>query len=148
VVDWGSFWTGVAVAVVAGLILALILRGPVWYRARRRRQAEAAQTAYIWRTPIRVSGQEVARELRENADVAQRCETGSPVRAEARHIGVVKWMDREHELSPLRSEDPALWQELQATYDALRLTRTQGAGPPSSTHLLELAERLDRAAEG
>jgi hypothetical protein len=153
-VDWGSFFSGVGVTVVGGLILAVVIGSARWYIGRPERkakeaeaEAKEAEAETIRRTPIRVGGHIVADELRWNADVAKRCEGGSHVPTEGSTMRLEAWRDRQGEMAGLRDEAPGLWQELIDTYTALELTRVRGAYPPRSDDLLVLAERLDDAAE-
>ena len=84
--NWTSFWTGVAVTVVGGLILFVIIGGPRWFLAWRKKGALEADRAYTERTPIRVGGHIVAEEIRANANIALRCEEGHHVPSEARRL--------------------------------------------------------------
>ena len=53
-----------------------------------------------------------------------------------------------NQIAGLEAEAPELWQELEETYAALELSKARGAQPPPSAYLLELADRLAKAAEG
>jgi hypothetical protein len=115
------------------------------YRAE---QAAADEDEAIRRTPIRVGGHIVAEELRANAEVARRCEEGSHVPSEAQHIRLFDWWGRRGEMAGLRDEDLELWQDLERTYAALEESKKRGGYPPASHDLVELADRLDTAADG
>jgi hypothetical protein len=146
--DWGAFWTLVAVGVVSGLIVAGVVAGPPWYRRRRERQAKEAEAELIRRTPIRVGGHIVATELRWNAGVVKRCEEGGDVPAELKTVRLDEWRDRKNEMAGLQDEAPKLWKELVGTYADLDHMRHGMASPPRSDYVLSLADRLDEAAEG
>jgi hypothetical protein len=141
-VDWGD----VAVGVVVGLIVAAIIGGVRWYGRRRERQAKEAGAEYNRRAPVRVGGHIVADELRANAGLARQCEEGRSVATEVRKLVFVAWHDRRAEMLPLRTEDPALWGDLEAAYVALETSKSDGDWPPTEAGLLELADRLDKAA--
>jgi hypothetical protein len=144
--DWGSFWTGVAVTVVGGLILFALIEGPRWYRRRQKQEAKDAERRYIQRMPIHVGGPIVAGELRLNADLAKRCEQGSHVPSEARQLELIAWRERRGDIAGLEGEDPRLWTELRETYEALERSKRDGGHPPASAILLDLAGRLEKAS--
>jgi hypothetical protein len=156
--DWGSFWTGVAVAVVGGLILFLLIEGPRSFNRRRgrkaaeakeqrRREREEAKERTIERTKLRATSEAVVAELRANAELAKRCEDGSHVPEEARKLELVEWKDRRNEMTILHLEDPQLWDDLRETYDALFRSKRDGGWPPTSAELLDLADRLEAATK-
>jgi len=139
----------VVVTVVGGIILAVLVGGPRWYVKRRERKRKLAEADQIRRMPISVGGHIVAAELRWNAlNVAKRCEDGSHVPTEGRKVRLEDWRSRKAEMAGLRDEAPALWEELVEAYGDLDLTRLSGAYPPRSDYLLDLADRLDEAADG
>jgi hypothetical protein len=147
--DWNSFWTGVAAAVVAGLILFVLVEGPRWYRRRRRRLDEEAERRQIERMPISVAGPIVAEELRRNAVVSKRYEMAGPHGpTEARQLEVDAWRERRVDLAGLAGEDPDLWAELQAAYERLQWNKKDATRPPDANYLLALANPLERAARG
>lgn len=115
---------------------------------RRKEEAAAAEAQAIARAPIRGGSANVVQELRTNAEVAKRCEEGYHVLSEAQHLSLIHWKDFKGQIAALEVEAPELWKELEETYEALSLSKSRGAQPPSSEDLLELADRLDKAAEG
>jgi hypothetical protein len=148
-VDWWTvIWTGVVVGVVVSVIVAAIFRIPRWYVRRREKKAKEAEARRSARIHITAGAGNVARELRENAEVAKRCEDGYHVPAEAPHLSLIQWKDFKGQIAQLEAEAPELWQELEDTYGALRQTKARGASPPQSADLLKLADRLEEAAEG
>jgi hypothetical protein len=115
---------------------------------RQKEQAAADEAKAVSRAHIRGGAQNVVHELRTNADVAKRCEDGYHVAAEAQHLSLLQWKNFKGQIAGLEAEAPELWQELEETYEALELSKTRGAQPPPSADLLELADRLAKAADG
>ncbi|MDF2753081.1 MAG: hypothetical protein K0S82_1464 [Gaiellaceae bacterium] len=115
---------------------------------RQKEQAAADEAKAISRAHIIGGSQNVVHELRTNADVAKRCEEGYHVAVEAQHLSLLQWKDFKNQIAGLEAEAPELWQELEETYEALERSKARGAQPPPSADLLELADRLAKAAEG
>jgi hypothetical protein len=141
-----SFWGGVAVGVVTGLILAGLLAVPRWYLRRREERRRLDEQERFRRIPVTVGASIVAGELREAADIAARCEGGHYVPEETRKLRLEEWEGRRGEMLPLRDDDAELWQSLTATYEALSRSKRDGAWPPAAADLRELAEQLDAYA--
>jgi hypothetical protein len=117
-------------------------------KEREKEQAAAREAAAIHRAPLRAGAFEVADELRKNAVVSKRCEEGSHVPEETRHLVLTQWSQRRGEMAGLRDEDQELWEELEKTYAGLEQSKKRGAHPPPSQNLLGLADRLAQAADG
>jgi hypothetical protein len=145
-VDWGSFFTGVAVTVVGGLILAAIFGVPGWYRRRRKKNAKEAEARREARAHIRAGVQEITREMRENARLVERLEAGDADSSERRYLSLLQWRNFQEQIAALRAEAPELWRELVGIYADLDMAR-HGQKLPSSDDLLRLADRLDKAAD-
>jgi hypothetical protein len=150
-VDW--LWKGLVVTVVGGLTVWAVVAAVRWYERRRKRKAKEAEDRRLARTPLRVGGPIVARELRANAEVVKRVEEGDApfpsqgFPSEGKYVSLFEWRGRKSEMAGLRDEDPALWRELEAAYADLDHARHRLANPPRSDDLLRLADRLDEAAE-
>jgi hypothetical protein len=150
-VDW--LWEGLVVTVVGGVILAAIFGVPRWYVRQRKRKAKEAEDRSLARTPLRVGGHIVARELRANAEVMKRFEEGdAPLPSqgfpsEGKYVSLFEWRGRKNEMAGLRDENPELWHELETAYADLDHARHRLANPPRSDDLLRLADRLDEAAD-
>lgn len=143
--DPGSFFGGVVVAVVGGLVLAFVLGVPRLLANQRKQKREAETSERERRTPIRVGAHIVASELRESAEIAERCHGGLHVPSEAAKLSLNEWQARRGEMLPLRDENADLWTTLGAAYEALARSKRDGAYPPSASELRDLADRLDAA---
>jgi hypothetical protein len=126
------------------------LRAPRRHVKRRERQAKDAERRLEQRAWLVGTSGEVARELRENAAVAKRCEEGYHVSAEAKFVSLLEWEshNRRGEMGQIEAENPKLWRDLETAYAALKETRARAAKPPPSADLLSLADRVEKAARG
>jgi hypothetical protein len=143
--SWGTFWFWVAVSVVAGLIVLLIGGIAGWAVRRRGQRNRWAFQEYLGRMPYHAGLSAVASEVRDAADIAQRCEEGQGHVPElVGRLSVQAWADRRGEMDYLRTDDPPTWDALEETYRALRQSKQGGGYPPKSADLLALAERLEK----
>jgi hypothetical protein len=140
--DTGSFLVGVATAVVTWAIIQLL----GWLLGWPSRRKQTAVEEHERRAPIRAGARAVAAELREAAEIAERCEGGHHVPEETRKLRTAEWDNRKDEMLPIRDEDEGLWQEVENTYAALARSRRDGGHPPGSAELRALAERLAKVA--
>jgi hypothetical protein len=145
-VDWGSFFTGVAVTIVGGLILAAVLGGPRLFIRRRERKAKEAERRREDRAYLRGGVLQVTRELRENARLVERLDTGDADPSERRYLSLLQWRDFQSQIAGLQGEAPDLWRELVGAYTDIDMAR-HDQKLPSSDDLLRLADRLEKAAD-
>jgi len=110
-----------------------------WRRSIRRRK-------HGDRAPIRVGAHFVAKELRFNAEIVERCEQGGVSDEEMKAVSLWEWRQRKQEIAGLRDDAPDLWVNLVAAYNDVDQMRF-GMKPPRSADLFELADRLDQVAE-
>jgi hypothetical protein len=142
-----AFWESVAVGVVSGLIVLAIGGLVAWaIRQRSRRQREKALRREQ-RAPLRAGLSAVASELRDCAQIVQTWEESEGRVLDPAPPPVSAWRNRRNEMTPLRDEDRALWDDLEQTYDALQTSKGRNDYSPSSAALLALAERLEKTLE-
>jgi hypothetical protein len=145
--SWGSFFFWVAVSVVAGLIVVAVSSAVAWgIRQKGKRERERA-IAHEQRAPLRAGLRAVASELRDCARIAQTWETSEGRVLDPAPPPVSAWRNRRNEMTPLRDDDRALWDDLELTYDALQASKGRKDYFPSSAALLALAERLEKTLE-
>jgi hypothetical protein len=140
--DWGSVATGVAI----GLIVGVVFRVHPWYVRRRERKAKEAEERSLARAYLRGGVQQVTRELRENARLVERLETGDADPSERRYLSLLQWRDFKRQIAGLQAEAPELWTDLVGMYADVDMAR-HGQRLPMSDDLLSLADRLDKAAD-
>lgn len=142
-----SFWGSVLVGVISGLAVIAIAGLARWgWMLRGKRQREQAQRDFD-RIPVRVGLHQIAAELRRNADISARCWEGQGhVPSEARTLTTEEWPSRANEMRALLDENRALWNAIQATYDALSESRRSGGYPPKPEGLRALADECDEQA--